>query len=120
MHGDFTRENQSLGVLDVQTVFELDDEGSQMLAKLLRAVRGPDAIGTSPAECRRVTPAAMHDVWHVRRMTIKPLICLIAGPVARIALGRLRRSCDHSANDVMPLEPCTETCVSLFYFVAKY
>ncbi len=46
-------------------VFELDDEGSQAVAKMLRALRGPDAVGTSPAECRRVTAEALHDVWHV-------------------------------------------------------
>ena len=55
----------STRLLCLQMVFELDDEGSQVVAKMLRAVRGPDAVGTSPAECRRVTPAALHDLWHV-------------------------------------------------------
>ena len=52
----------------VQVPFELDDEGSQIIAKVLRAMRGPDAVGTSPAECRRITAAAMIDIWHVSSM----------------------------------------------------
>jgi len=54
------------GEFCAQMMFELDDEGSHAVAKMLRALRGPDAVGTSPAECRRVTAAALHDVWHVR------------------------------------------------------
>ena len=79
-------------MLRTQVVFELDEQGSQLVAKLLRAVRGPDAVGTTPAECRRITPAALHDIWHVRAAQQIVASCRCTHPqTARRCCRSLRR-----------------------------
>ena len=91
-------------------MFDLDDEGAQLVAKLLRAVRGPDAVGTTTAECRRITPALLHDIWHVRRwpwQTPKP-------PVKRVGCHRVARPARAGLPAAVPSLVTTVARVTIF------
>ncbi len=51
----------------VQGGEQLDDAGAAALAALLAQLRGPQAPGAAPAECRTVSAESMADIFTVRR-----------------------------------------------------
>ena len=50
----------------LQGAAQLSDEGAATLAAMMTSIRGPGAPGTTPAECRDVTPSFLADFNAVR------------------------------------------------------
>ena len=50
----------------MQGTAQLSDEGAETLAAMLTSIRGPGAPGTTPVECKDVTPSFLADFNAVR------------------------------------------------------
>jgi len=67
----------------VQGGAQLSEEGAAALAAMLASIRGPGAPGTTPAECKHVTPAFLADFNAVRGHLARSQSRTVWGPRAQ-------------------------------------